>query len=67
MVSQAPRLWKQLLQQLEACSSPSGDGQLNPEAVRPIYDTAKSLCDQPLMSKATWKKLVNETQVRVMW
>ena len=61
MVSQAPRLWKQLLQQLDAAAS--SDCQLASEVVEALSDTVSSLYDQPIISKATWKKLVNEMQV----
>ena len=40
MVSQAPRLWKQLLQQLEAAPASIVDGQLEPGVVQGIFDTA---------------------------
>ena len=70
MVSQAPRLWKQLLQQLEAAASagsPAVEGQqLQPEVVQAIFDTADSLYDQRTLSKATWKKLVNDMQVGLL-
>ena len=63
MVSQAPRLWKQLLQQLDAAAATTSSVDCQPEVFQAIFHTVDSLIDQPSASKATWKRLVNDMQV----